>query len=70
MCGRSPCDKTDCTWSESHRARCEAQAVAVWDREKRLKYYEDVRLRRGDNAARGLVNDVNAIRRESRAESD
>lgn len=70
MCGRFPCDKLDCTWSGAHRAKCEARTVAAWDKDKRLKYYGDVRSRRGDNAAHRLVDDVNAIRRDSRVESD
>lgn len=69
MCGSAPCVKPDCTWGESHRAKCEARTVAAWDKDQRRQYYGYVKSRRGDNAARGLVNDVNAIRRESRAES-
>lgn len=69
MCGRSPCDKPGCTWGEAHRAMCEARTVAVWGKEQRMKFYGDVRLRRGDAAARLLANDVNAIRREQRDQS-
>lgn len=63
MCGSAPCVKPDCTWSEAHRARCEARTVAAWEKGKRMKYYGDVRVRRGDDAARRLAAAVNEVRR-------
>ena len=63
MCGPRPCDKPDCTWSEAHRALCEAKTVAEWIRDKRSAYYKDVDLKRGRKAATDLVEAVNAIRR-------
>lgn len=59
MCGRSPCQSQTCTWSEAHRAACEARAVMVWPREKRHEYYGRVKAMRGDAAAAALIADVN-----------
>ena len=64
MCGLKLCDKPDCTWSEAHRALCEARTVAAWSRDKRSAYYKDVDLKRGRKAATELVEAVNSIRRE------
>ena len=64
MCGLKPCDKPDCTWSEAHRALCEAMTVAEWSRDKRSAYYKDVDLKRGRKAATDLVEAVNSIRRD------
>lgn len=63
MCGPKPCDQPDCTWSEPHRALCEARTVAAWDKKQRMDYYSDVRAKRGDNAARKLAEAVNETRR-------
>ena len=63
MCGRSPCDNPDCTWSEAHRAICEARTVAAWEKQRRMDYYGDVRARRGDDAARKLAAAVNDVRK-------
>lgn len=27
VCGKNPCEKPDCTWSERHRRECEARMV-------------------------------------------
>ena len=63
MCGRSPCDKPGCTWSEAHRAICEASTVAAWEKQRRMDYYDDVRKKRGDDAARKLAAAVNEVRK-------
>lgn len=58
MCGQSPCDKPDCTWSEAHRARCEARTVMRWPKQERSKYYGMVAEKRGRSAAQRLMADV------------
>lgn len=58
MCGPSPCDQPDCTWSEAHRARCEARTVMLWPAQERKAYYGMVAEKRGTGAARQLVADV------------
>ena len=58
MCGPKPCDKPDCTWSEAHRARCEARTVMRWPEIERKAYYGMVAEKRGRDAARQLVADV------------
>ena len=55
MCGASPCEKTDCTHSEQHRAACEARTVMRWHRAARQDYDERVRKARGEKAARELA---------------
>lgn len=55
MCGPKPCDNPDCTWSEAHRARCEARTVMMWPVQNRKAYYAKVAEKRGDAAARQLV---------------
>lgn len=59
MCGPRPCPSPACTWSEAHRAACEARTVMRWDKERRDGYYAMVRRNRGDVAARALVMNVN-----------
>lgn len=67
MCGRSPCGLPSCTWSEQHRAACEAREVMRWPGEKRREYYARVKQARGDAALAALIADVN---REWRAASE
>ena len=61
MCGKAPCDKADCTWSELYRAQCEAKTVMRWAKEKRQAYYREVAKTRGEAAARALIA---AVRQE------
>lgn len=61
MCGKAPCDKTDCTWSEQYRAQCEARVVMRWPKGKRQAYYQKVAKTRGEAAARALIS---AVRQE------
>ncbi len=63
MCGHKPCDKQKCTWSEEHRAMCEAKTVAAWEKQRRMDYYGEVRNKRGDDSSRRLVAAVNDVRR-------
>lgn len=63
MCGHKPCDKQQCTWSEEHRAMCEAKTVAAWEKQRRMDYYGEVRNKRGDDSSRRLVAAVNDVRR-------
>lgn len=58
MCGNGPCDSSDCTWSEAHRARCEALTVMQWPAPSRRAYYAQVAEKRGMVAARQLMADV------------
>ena len=58
MCGKAPCDSTNCTWGEKHRKECEAREVMRWDRIKRTEYYADVKKRRGEAAAKDLIMEV------------
>lgn len=58
MCGSRPCDSPSCTWSEAHRARCEARTVMRWPAQNRKAYYAKVAEKRGDASARQLVADV------------
>ena len=48
------------TWSEAHRAACEARLVASLPRAERLDYYERVSKRRGQQAAVDLAAAVKA----------
>lgn len=65
VCGRQPCDSVACTWSEAHRAACEAREVMRWPGEKRKDYYAKVRQVRGDAALAALIADVNREWRRS-----
>ena len=59
MCGQSPCRSPTCTWSEAHRAACEAREVMKWSGEERRAYYAKVRAVRGQDAAAVLIAAVN-----------
>ena len=48
------------TWTEAHRAACEARLVASLPRAQRLDYYERVAKRRGQQAAADLAANVKA----------
>lgn len=61
MCGRAPCEKASCTWSEQYRAQCEAKTVMRWPKEKRQAYYQKVAKTRGEAAAQALIA---AVRQE------
>jgi hypothetical protein len=58
MCGHQPCEKPDCTWTEKHRAECEARLVMLWDKPTRLAYYADVKKKRGEAAAQQLIEET------------
>jgi hypothetical protein len=58
VCGKNPCDKPDCTWSEKHRRECEARMVMRWSKQRRIEYYALVRRHRGDLAATQLLEEV------------
>ena len=59
MCGQSPCLSPTCTWSEAHRAACEAREVMRWSGEECREYYARVRAVRGQDSAAGLIAAVN-----------
>ena len=61
MCGKAPCEKTDCTWSEQYRAQCEARIVMRWEKDRRQAYYQKVAKTRGEAAACALIA---AVRQE------
>lgn len=53
MCGKKPCNKPSCTWSEAHRAECEARYVARMgnpDEGRAMKYLLKVEKVRGAKA--------------------
>lgn len=53
MCGKKPCNKPSCTWSEAHRAECEARYVANLGRRDKMaaqKYLLKVEKARGAKA--------------------
>lgn len=58
MCGYEPCARPDCTWGEQYRAECEARSVLAWPDTRRKIYYAAVKQKRGDAAARKLIDDV------------
>lgn len=58
MCGYLPCCMPFCTWSEEHRAACEAREVMRWPAEKRREYYARVMACRGAEALADLVESV------------
>lgn len=60
MCGPNSCESPQCTWSEAHRAACEARTVMRWPRENRASYYAEVKKKRGEKARADLVAAVNA----------
>ena len=59
MCGRQPCDKEDCTWSETFRFECEARDMMQKPFDVRQAYYKDVLKRRGEAAQQRLIKEVN-----------
>lgn len=60
MCGRQPCDKVDCTWSEKFRFECEARDLMEKPFDVRQAYYKDVIKRRGEAAQQKLIKEVNS----------
>jgi hypothetical protein len=59
MCGKAPCDKPNCTWSEIHRRLCEARWVcALPNLEVRQAYLTQVEKARGKPATDQLRQDV------------
>lgn len=58
MCGRSPCDKPNCTWSRAHLVACEARGVMTWPKETRAEFYELVQKHRGPAALAELKQGV------------
>lgn len=65
MCGRSPCEALDCTWSEAHRAECEARTVMRWTKKQRTDYYALVAEKRGNDAVMKLVENVKRLWKKS-----
>lgn len=59
MCGANPCESPTCTWSESHRAACEALAQLTKPKEARAAYYALVLKHRGQQALDALRAEVN-----------
>lgn len=47
------------TWTEQHRRECEARQVMKLSHDERRAYYLAVRVKRGEDAARELVTEVN-----------
>lgn len=58
MCGAKPCDKANCTWGARHMRECEARTVMRWPQAKRAEFYADVKKRRGEAAAKELIEEV------------
>lgn len=52
------------TWSEDHRALCEARMIARFTRPDRLEYYNKISRRRGPDAAQTLSRLVNQVYRD------
>ncbi|MCL2656834.1 MAG: hypothetical protein FWD62_05320 [Betaproteobacteria bacterium] len=46
------------TWTEQHRAACEARTVMRWDKDRRNAYYRLVEQKRGKAAMQKLIADV------------
>jgi len=67
MCGRAPCKKPDCTWSEAFRAECEAKSVLRKPLEDRRAYLKDVEARRGKPAVERLKADIERLWRAARS---
>ena len=67
MCGKAPCEKADCTWSEQYRAQCEARVVMRWEKDRWQSYYQKVAKTRGETAARALIA---AVRQERKKAED
>ena len=63
MCGKSPCDKPDCTWSEQFRHECEARSVMSKPKHWRDEYYALCLKHRGKAAVKRLVDEVNRLRK-------
>lgn len=61
MCGRNPCNVMLCTWSEEFRRLTEARTVMRWAKPEREAFYKLVAQKRGDVAARQLVEDIRAV---------
>ena len=55
MCGKTPCAKPDCTWSESHRKACEIRHVLRLSASQRSEHYSLVAIKRGEKASRELM---------------
>lgn len=52
--------------SEEWRAECEARTVLGWPREQRQAFYVSVAKKRGEEAARKLINDVKRLHAATR----
>lgn len=61
MCGREPCSKPNCTWSEAHRLEGEARAVAAMSAEARTEYHALVVKKRGEGAGQELIRAVREL---------
>lgn len=67
MCGSNQCESPTCTWSESHRAACEARWLLTILKPKRLDYMTLVAKHRGQEAADRLRADAMTLREQSRS---
>lgn len=61
MCGRAPCGKKDCTWSEEYRAAAEIRTVAKMEAPAQRKYFEAVAHSRGKEAAAAISAGVDSM---------
>lgn len=63
-CACESCSPTPApTYTEAHRAACEARWVLGMDKDKRTTYYSSVKKARGTVAANKLIKDVNSTRK-------
>ena len=61
MCGRAPCDKPDCTWSEAWRFECECRHVLSMSKDRRADWYKGVQKARGEESMERLKNGVKEL---------
>lgn len=67
MCGAKPCESMTCTWSDTHRAACEARWLLTLPKPNRLAYLAQVAKHRGQMAADSLRADVMTLWEQSRS---
>ena len=67
MCGPAPCDKPNCTWSESYREACWLRHIAKQPAEWRAKHYAEFEKKHGKPATAELKRKVGEVWRSQQA---
>ena len=62
MCGSDPCEKPNCTWSESFRAKCEAKHLAGMGEIEREAQYARVLKHRGQVEVNRIKRNIEKLK--------